>query len=585
MSQPPPPPPPPRNPTSYSDPSHARALHPPPPSSSEPSSRTTPSGVTTTAPSNRTTPSSHTPVPSNRATPSGVTTTAPSNRTTPSSHTPVPSNRATPSGVIPTAPSNRATPSGVTTSHQSRTTATTLNHHATTKATPTTTTTTTTTSSTTTTTTTATTTGNGGTTRNPTPSEGARALVAPLSTHAAHESRHGYQVKMRFRTRLPEPPIDCKLLPVPLDNARLVRYAPFSLEREAALPAAAEPFLGIRVNAFDAAAIAALQLPSSGLSTTSGPSLPSAPASVASLYALPNASLASRVDDLVHQARSRNRALEKDPIFSMDPVAKSTEVDLGHEWLLPQTYYQPIDEPTRKRKSTMMDESAVTEVKIETPEDIERSFAEAQKTPVHPTDPNLKPVSVTPIFPDFDRFSNRYTYVFFNPPPIPQAKLNSNVDRLHDKAKQSVMMIYSAHDKLMTYMLPKNPDQKSESGSAVSYVTHSDIKFEKEAETSNQRNFVFIHDQDKKIVYYTDVAKFVAKSIPKRRKGHMRMDILAEYPRPERMDVRTVPLPDKNKRQVLQYLEENIYYGVTVPQHVLDAYAVEEKEPSEERDE
>jgi len=48
---------------------------------------------------------------------------------------------------------------------------------------------------------------------------------------------------------------------------------------------------------------------------------------------------------------------------------------------------------------------------------IEHGFERAKATPVHPTDPSLKPVEVLPVFPNFDLWTNRYTLVTFDTNP------------------------------------------------------------------------------------------------------------------------------------------------------------------------
>lgn len=57
--------------------------------------------------------------------------------------------------------------------------------------------------------------------------------------------------KLQFRNTLPDVPFDPKLLVLPLDNMRYIKYSATFLEQNYKFPLFTEPDLGISVNLID----------------------------------------------------------------------------------------------------------------------------------------------------------------------------------------------------------------------------------------------------------------------------------------------------------------------------------------------
>jgi RNA polymerase II-associated factor 1 len=227
--------------------------------------------------------------------------------------------------------------------------------------------------------------------------------------------------KLKYRNTLPELPFDPKLVygillffwrqgvtfdpcrQYPFDPNRFVKYKPTSLERTFKYPLLTEPDLGVPLDLIDP-----------------------------DTYKIPSGSTKCDVC-FIHILSAWTMPPVDAALISKDALAKTKKkfgslyfvlLTLHREDLRPQVPWlrkmeymtdfstkkdeRPrLEDTVRARAQALRSQQDGTEER----ELIERSFLDAKKTPVHPTNPNLVPEMILPVLPDLTLVKNKYVPV------------------------------------------------------------------------------------------------------------------------------------------------------------------------------
>eukprot|EP00299_Pterocystis_sp_00344_P010554 c4737_g1_i1.p1 GENE.c4737_g1_i1~~c4737_g1_i1.p1 ORF type:complete len:426 (+),score=83.94 c4737_g1_i1:1-1278(+) len=200
-------------------------------------------------------------------------------------------------------------------------------------------------------------------------------------------------ISFKFATSLPDVPVEPKLLELPDSEQRFVPYQPTTLETSYHYCLHAEPNMGLDFNFID-------------------PSTYTIPETPPELDPLDEALLQPLV------VKKEVEAPPQQPVYI--PRVEPVSSEYGH----------------RMRPTSAVFESAATMSYFDAPHPspaeqlraISDSFEAAKETPVHPTKPHLKPVSVYPVFPDFDHWANQYVQVAFDSDPCEDFGIGNSKD-------------------------------------------------------------------------------------------------------------------------------------------------------------
>jgi RNA polymerase II-associated factor 1 len=241
-----------------------------------------------------------------------------------------------------------------------------------------------------------------------------------------------------FRNDLPLPPVGPKLLPVQVDRARITAYQPVGLLWDKPSDAPLEYELAMAVDPLDAERYRvqpggppvldpedeALLVPEPGTGGAGGRTAKKAKMDnnagwlMRTLY-LSDAQLpkASSADENVHARALKERQLTADGVFLSVPAGGD-----------------PKDAQVAA---------------------IEESFSAMEEPPVHPSKPELRPVEVLPILPDFVRWPEMFSTVSFDHDPLSELGYTAKSQQMREAAAKGAFMKSFA-----TFALePDNPDE------------------------------------------------------------------------------------------------------------------------------
>ncbi|KAL6077565.1 RNA polymerase-associated factor [Balamuthia mandrillaris] len=248
--------------------------------------------------------------------------------------------------------------------------------------------------------------------------------------------------RLKFYNNLPPIPFDPKLLSLPLDPSRITSYQTTSLEINYQHDILSEPDLGIKIP--------------EGLIDPH-------------VYALPSTPM-----ELPEEDKALLAAYDATPSTPKDKKKRKEVVRPSVSWLRKNTEYIPSEFSDVNKKARENIESQIgvgsqtrQVKKVRTREEIihsiEKGFDVAQQTPVHPTNPNLKPVEVIPLLPDFELWSNSYSLVVFDDDPLPLG-----VPPSHPDAKQRT----KEREHLIDNAIIKGFSTEDGEGEKQSFVTY-----------------------------------------------------------------------------------------------------------------
>jgi len=250
--------------------------------------------------------------------------------------------------------------------------------------------------------------------------------AAPEQPNALKQ-RSDFLCRIKFRTSLPDIPFDPKLREYPFDPMRFVQYTTTSLERDHKHAIHPEPDLGIPIDLIDQ-----------------------------DIYKQPN-----NPADRVLAPEDQELLQESSTSLAQKPAKRRIEEIRSNVSWLRKTEYISMDDSSSRRGSGRVSEGVrikeelMVSLGIEQQiEQIEETFARAKEPPVHATNPDLTPIEILPIFPNFDLWPNIYTQVSFDGDPTDDVVKNGGTDADIDR------------EELVSYSLLKgnidtaNPDSK-----------------------------------------------------------------------------------------------------------------------------
>ncbi|KAL9952382.1 hypothetical protein ACROYT_G039632 [Oculina patagonica] len=254
-------------------------------------------------------------------------------------------------------------------------------------------------------------------------------------------SKADFVSRVKYNNNLPDIPFDAKFIAYPFESNRFVQYKPTSLEKNYKHEMLTEVDLGVNIDLIDP-----------------------------DTYALdPNVSLDP--DD--------EKLLEEEPI-NLPDKKRTAHHNKNVSWLRRTEYIST--EYNRSRTSNEMVETKVgfnVKKKFQGTDiykdhesqiaSIESTFDAAQRPILrHPTKPNVTPVEVLPVFPDFQMWAQPCAHVIFDTDPTPRGRGGPAQE---DEMSQAMIrgMVDASGDQFVAYFLPtrdtikkRKRDQESE---------------------------------------------------------------------------------------------------------------------------
>jgi hypothetical protein len=295
--------------------------------------------------------------------------------------------------------------------------------------------------------------------------------------------------KLQFRNTLPDIPFDPKLLILPFDNSRYVRYNPTSLEKHHKHVLFNEPDLGIPINVIDPDIY---KVPVSNLSM--------APEDTAIINA--EVAVPATKGKLKGKGAPRSR-LEVRPAVSW---LRKTEY-LSNEEDLPRFKGKGIEARPGLHK-LKADQLETLDVQVKA---VEEAFDQVKRPPVHPINPTLIPIEVLPVFPDFTLWPTPYTEVLFDSDPLFVLENLDSINPEHQDFMRNRAIIRGIPNakNLVAFITPSNDSRKRKrlddgTGDSEEYQQIRALHFDVSNEPDLQDNFFFVFT--KEAVYYNQLS-------------------------------------------------------------------------------
>mmetsp|Transcript_3432 Transcript_3432/g.12374 ORF Transcript_3432/g.12374 Transcript_3432/m.12374 type:complete len:510 (-) Transcript_3432:806-2335(-) len=345
-------------------------------------------------------------------------------------------------------------------------------------------------------------------------------LLPPPNTRLHRDTN--FVCRIKFSNTLPIATGECKLLPLEFDKERFTRYQPTTLEKNHKHELLVEPDLGIPVDLLNPQAYA--------INTEDVPELH------------PDDARLLKDDDTGEEDEAGSRYasgvdlpwLMRTQYISNDLQTKKQKGGMSEKKYKAMKQQQEEEQRRRKRGTStnagvrLLGSDDEDDDGMYEPEDekqkqidmIEASFLAAQQTPKHATRPELTPVEILPILPDFERMDKSYAYVLFDSDPAKESNQYCTLrgDAAELLAKESLLKSFNRSgptgddtgDKFVTYMLPKEwTKEKADAESQVAGIPVSKTQAQ-EYEWVREYSFDVKRDEDVKrdtlVLWYTEHA-------------------------------------------------------------------------------
>ncbi|XP_024530396.1 protein PAF1 homolog isoform X1 [Selaginella moellendorffii] len=353
--------------------------------------------------------------------------------------------------------------------------------------------------------------------------------------------------KIKFRNELPDPVSQPKLLRIYNDKDRYSKYSITSMEKTFKHKLYVEPDLGIPLDLLD-------------LSVYNPPKT-KAPLDPADAELL--------VDDEVGVKQKAELARRKE-----------RPTDKGVAWLVKTTYISPVSMDPAKQSLTEKQAKELREQKEGRKgpindrdhqiQAIEETFRVSKMEPVHQTKPELKPVEVLPLLPDFSRCGDQFVHVVFDTEPTGDSELYSKLDRNTRDYLESraVVKSYSLPkedgktEKFLGYMVPKLDEvffihsvifqtcvfctQAHDDDDEIPYTWIREYQWDVRGEDA-RNNYVFCFGKD--AVQYLPISSKLILHKKKAREGRSKDDVDNQFLVPSSVTVRRRDLTEEEEDQ------------------------------------
>ncbi|XP_058086622.1 protein PAF1 homolog [Magnolia sinica] len=334
--------------------------------------------------------------------------------------------------------------------------------------------------------------------------------------------------KLKFRNELPDPTAQPKLLALNTNKDQYTKYTITSLEKMHKPQLFVEPDLGIPLDLLDL-----------------------------SVYNPPKERppLAPEDEELLRDDEAVT------PVKQDGIRRKDRPTDKGVSWLVKTQYISPLSmdaaklsisekqakelRESREGRNLFLENLNNREKQIQA---IEESFKASKLRPVHQTNPNLEPVEILPLLPDFDRSDDQFVVAAFDSDPTADSEIYNKLDRSvrDEHESRAVMKSFvsagsdpSKPEKFLAYMVPA-PDELSKD----MYDEDEDVQY------SWVREYhwdVRGDDADDPTTYLVSFDEEAARYLPlptklnlqkKRAKDGRSSDEVEHYPVPAKLTVR-----------------------------------------------
>jgi RNA polymerase II-associated factor 1 len=289
---------------------------------------------------------------------------------------------------------------------------------------------------------------------------------------------------LKFNNRVPDVPYDMKFLRYPFDHDRFIKYTPTLLEQHYMHEIVTDVDQGLDIDLIDPDAYNfAAHLPVMPLTSEDSALLPEHVERQLASLALQRQSTAKNSTTLSPTLNATLTASHLKP-SDTSVVTPSSPLEPLHTqipkskpvapWLRKTVYLSTPTATSTPTKSLEREPFALIRIPLSQQiEQIEKSFEKAQEPPVHPHNPQLTPVQVLPLYPDFSLWCNTYQEVIFDTDPAP-THLYSSHKRKRSHHTESLLSS-EEREELMSQAILKgfkkrNPLNEKEVISFVAYL-------------------------------------------------------------------------------------------------------------------
>lgn len=274
------------------------------------------------------------------------------------------------------------------------------------------------------------------------------AFLAAERTENRLKKPTTFLCRLKFRNELPDPTAQPKLLAMNTNKDRFSKYTITSLEKMHKPKLYLEPDLGIPLDLLDI-----------------------------SIYNPPDKRppLAPEDEELLRDSEVATPVKQDGGIR-----IKERPTDKGVAWLVKTQYISPISMESAKLSITEKQAKELREQREgrnlflenlnnreKQMQAIEESFKASKLHPVHQSNPNLEPVEIWPLLPDFERYEDRFLMVALDGDATAESEMYNKLDRSirDDIESQAILKSYVVRgtdqeksEKFLAYMVPK-PDE------------------------------------------------------------------------------------------------------------------------------
>jgi len=349
--------------------------------------------------------------------------------------------------------------------------------------------------------------------------------------------------KIKFRSELPDCVSQPKLLHINTDKDQYTKYTITTLEKTYKHKLFVEPDLGIPLDLLDI----------SGYRPPAG-TVP--------------------LDPLDAELLLDDEVLKKKEPESIRKKERPT--DKGVAWLVKTQYISPFSLESAKHLITEREAKVLREERegrrldVETTNDrdqqiqaIEESFRLSKLMPVHQTKPELEPVEIIPLLPDFDRVADQFVHIVFDTDPLAEADALTDLDQeaRYELESRAIIRSFtipgaeedSQPERLVGYMVPKPEELERdiyEDDEEIGYTWVREYHWDMRKET--EKSYVFCFGGD--TVTYVPLSTKLVLQKKKAKEGKSKYEIERDFEAPSEVTIqrRDFSQEEEDERDVLR---------------------------------
>lgn len=255
---------------------------------------------------------------------------------------------------------------------------------------------------------------------------------------------------------------------------------------------------------------------------------------------------------------------------------KERPTDKGVAWLVKTQYISPFSLESAKHLITEREAKVLREERegrrldVETTNDrdqqiqaIEESFRLSKLMPVHQTKPELEPVEIIPLLPDFDRVADQFVHIVFDTDPLAEADALTDLDQeaRYELESRAIIRSFtipgaeedSQPERLVGYMVPKPEELERdiyEDDEEIGYTWVREYHWDMRKET--EKSYVFCFGGD--TVTYVPLSTKLVLQKKKAKEGKSKYEIERDFEAPSEVTIqrRDFSQEEEDERDVLR---------------------------------